>query len=90
MLSLKTGADPISIYSHNGQHYGSVNETAKQCAQDSSQPLDHPANYDKQIEYEQTDHRSDGLTIPTTCVFVVGILAGSGFLALPKSLDDTG
>lgn len=30
------------------------------------------------------------LNVPKTCVFVVGIMAGSGFLALPKSVDNTG
>lgn len=30
------------------------------------------------------------LNVSTTCVFIVGIMAGSGFLALPKSVDNTG
>lgn len=34
--------------------------------------------------------RHGTLNIPTTCVFIVGIMAGSGFLALPKSVDNTG
>ena len=31
-----------------------------------------------------------GLNILTTCVFVVGVIAGSGFLALPKAIDNAG
>ena len=31
-----------------------------------------------------------GLNILTTCVFIVGIIAGSGFLALPKAIDNAG
>ncbi|KAH3782640.1 uncharacterized protein LOC127841085 [Dreissena polymorpha] len=31
-----------------------------------------------------------GLGVLTTCVFIVGVIAGSGFLTLPKAMDDAG
>ncbi|KAL4237138.1 hypothetical protein ACF0H5_005518 [Mactra antiquata] len=39
----------------------------------------------------QTEERQlGGLNIFTTCVFIIGVIAGSGFLTLPKAIDDAG
>lgn len=35
-------------------------------------------------------HEVKGLNVWTTCVFVVGVIAGSGFLTLPKAIEDSG
>ncbi|OWF37634.1 hypothetical protein KP79_PYT07900 [Mizuhopecten yessoensis] len=35
-------------------------------------------------------HRERGLTIPSTAVFIAGEIAGTGILALPKAVEDTG
>jgi len=31
-----------------------------------------------------------GLNVLTTCVFIVGVIAGAGFLTLPKAVEDAG
>ncbi|XP_033741064.1 amino acid transporter AVT1J-like [Pecten maximus] len=35
-------------------------------------------------------HRERGLTIPSTAVFIAGEIAGTGILALPRAVEDTG
>lgn len=48
-----------------------------------------PAEVNVNIDQEIVVPRK-GLNILTTCVFIVGIIAGSGFLALPKAIDNAG
>lgn len=36
------------------------------------------------------ENSQKGLNVLTTCVFIVGTIAGSGFLTLPKAMDDAG
>ncbi|XP_045159616.2 uncharacterized protein LOC123525011 [Mercenaria mercenaria] len=38
----------------------------------------------------QPKKTATGLNVLTTCVFIVGVIAGSGFLTLPKAIDDSG
>ena len=44
----------------------------------------------KSFEFFQEIIAHRGLNIITTCVFIVGVIAGSGFLALPKAIDNAG
>ena len=81
----------------NSQQYDSVQQIEQDNAENIQQEYNGHIDHDQQpiippIQHhaQQHNHQMNGLTIPTTCIFVVGILAGSGFLALPKSLDDTG
>ncbi|KAL4237137.1 hypothetical protein ACF0H5_005517 [Mactra antiquata] len=42
------------------------------------------------IQGETETQHHKGLTVLTTCIFIVGVIAGSGFLTLPKAIDDAG
>lgn len=42
------------------------------------------------IYFLQAQEPHKGLNVLTTCVFVVGVIAGSGFLTLPKAIDNSG
>lgn len=46
-------------------------------------------NYIAMLYSFQKD-KAEGLNVLTTCVFVVGVIAGSGFLTLPKAIEDAG
>ncbi|XP_060597359.1 uncharacterized protein LOC132751223 [Ruditapes philippinarum] len=39
---------------------------------------------------DQPIETTTGLNVFTTCLFIVGVIAGSGFLTLPKAIDDSG
>lgn len=43
-----------------------------------------------EIDVQQDRHSSNGLTVWTTLVFIVGNIAGGGVLALPKAVEGTG
>ena len=85
-----------TVYVRSQQHDSGQQiqqDDAENTQQEYNGHIDHdqrPIIPPSQHHAQQHNHQMNGLTIPTTCIFVVGILAGSGFLALPKSLDDTG
>ncbi|XP_064628605.1 uncharacterized protein LOC135488099 [Lineus longissimus] len=46
--------------------------------------------HEKKTEVQETGDNGGGLKMPTAMVFVVGEMAGSGVLALPKAVDSLG